>query len=142
MGLCAERYNASAFLLIDFGADVNHKDHEGLSPMYWAGACGNEPLMRYMLDHGGNPNITSHEKSGSYTPLHIAMFHERGDIVRLLVERGANLNARDRYRRRPIDCVGDRRDRDILEFVREAMRAKGLEVEDWESEDSGIDDLE
>ncbi len=61
--------------------------------------------MRLLLDTGEDPNrynpVGCHSHS---TPLHQAAYHGHEDVVRLLADRGADLEARDiLYDGRPLD---------------------------------------
>jgi hypothetical protein len=61
-----------------------------------AARFGHEPIVRLMLDAGEDPNrynpVGCHAHS---TPLHQAVLAGHGDVVRLLVERGARLDIKD-----------------------------------------------
>ena len=57
--------------LMSDGADVNKMDDEGLSPLHWACARGNENTIAALLsDSGLNPNLG---KPGANRPIHLAL---------------------------------------------------------------------
>lgn len=97
----AERFHEDALeLLLSAGAQVNHAGEWGNTPLYY--------LLRYwdverearvrqgliwLLDHGADPNVRCAEERE--TSLHVAA--RRGQspaVVRLLLERGADVHAR------------------------------------------------
>jgi serine/threonine-protein phosphatase 6 regulatory ankyrin repeat subunit B len=61
----------------------------GYSPLAWAALLGNTAAVWRLLDHGADPDdATSH----GITPLMVAAHFGRVDIMRLLIEEGANVN--------------------------------------------------
>ena len=79
--------------MVDAGADVNARDSQGHSPLFYAVYKGSPDLVAYLLDHGARPNVA--ERSLGYsgmgeTPL--AMAVQKGDVasVKLLLAKGAN----------------------------------------------------
>jgi ankyrin repeat protein len=79
-----------AELLIDHGVDVNHKDKQGQTALYWICMFGQNPaeVARVLLKHGADPNAA--DKRG-LTPLMVA---KDGATVDALIEGGANLKAK------------------------------------------------
>lgn len=59
--------------------------------------------LRRLLENTKNKNAILNKRDKQYrgTPLHMAVFYRRPLIVELLVEHGANVNARDGHQRRP-----------------------------------------
>jgi ankyrin repeat protein len=102
----------AARTLIDARADVSATDHEGADALIVAidsiirdlfqpdKADGrHQAVAMYLLDRGANP--TSH--SAGRTPLHSAVWTEQPELVKALLARGANPNAR---LTKPIPRVG------------------------------------
>lgn len=104
MGLCAPAYNEVARVLIDSGANVNQKNRNHYTTLYIAVELGNYDLAVYLLDNKADVNVVCRGDK-NWTPLHRAVANRNGRIARLLVERGANLEARDVDGRRPIDLA-------------------------------------
>lgn len=117
MGLCASVYNEVARVIIDLGADVNQKNRDHYTVLYVATELNNYDLVAYLLDNGADVNVVC-RGDRNWTPLHRAVANRNGRIARLLVQRGANLEARDTDGRRPVDLVetyGDNGVRGLLE---------------------------
>lgn len=63
---------------------------EGMSALHLA--CfhnGDVEVVRFLLDHGAEVNILDRDRAGNSYPLHWAANRDRADIVKLLLDRGA-----------------------------------------------------
>jgi len=86
-----------ASLLMNYGADVHMKDNAARAPLHYAtGATGRArspqeaaSFIILLLAEGANVNV---QDKWGYTPLHYAVLVRRVDIVKLLVERGADVD--------------------------------------------------
>lgn len=103
--VCAENFLDSAKHMTDFGANINHDDG---CDIHWAIICGNVELLQHMIDRGGieldRVCLKDHENR---MPLHTAIIHREGLMFKMLVDAGADLNARDGDGRRRIDLIDD-----------------------------------
>ncbi|HZI78469.1 MAG TPA: ankyrin repeat domain-containing protein [Vicinamibacterales bacterium] len=96
----------SVKVLLDAGADVNQTTGYGWSPLLVATQNRYYELGKYLLDRGANPNLGN---KGDWVPLYLATDNrniESGDypvrkgdmdhldFIRLLLDKGANVNAR------------------------------------------------
>jgi len=78
--------------LLDHGADPNACDRFGDTPLHEAvGASGEERVVALLLDNGAD--ATAPNQAG-LTPLHCAAIRGALPVARLLVDRGAEVNAR------------------------------------------------
>lgn len=95
-----------AEILLKSGANVNEVTNYGWTALLTATQNRHYKLAAYLLDHGANPNIPN---KGGWTPLYLATDNrniESGDYpvrrpdmdhldyIRLLIDKGANVNAR------------------------------------------------
>jgi ankyrin repeat protein len=93
-------------VLLAAGADINQTTGYGWSPLLVATQNRYYELGKYLLDHGANPNLGN---KGEWVPLYLATDNrniESGDypvrkgdmdhldFIKLLIEKGANVNAR------------------------------------------------
>ncbi|XP_039303141.1 serine/threonine-protein phosphatase 6 regulatory ankyrin repeat subunit C-like [Solenopsis invicta] len=117
------------------GADINSKDKIGRCALYYAVYNGNTEVTEWLLEHGGDVNVKigiylkenfipdyiyianrqyySMSKGllpilygGKRTPLQFAVEKNYADIVRVLVESGANVNVEDEYPIIPLFLAG------------------------------------
>ena len=58
---------------------------------YWASQYGHREVVEFLLDHGIDPA----ESHGGETMLHGAALGGHGDIVRILIARGAPIDVKD-----------------------------------------------
>jgi ankyrin repeat protein len=88
-----------ARLLLQRGLDVHAKDNDNDTPLHSAALSGTLEIARVLLDQGANPSV---ENDLGSTPLHEVSqgtynSQEHGvGIVRLLLEHGADVNAREK----------------------------------------------
>ncbi len=121
-------------LLVEKGAKINRSDRWGLAPLDDAHRHQHLEVVQYLQQNGGKFGSSSlltnlfsacvegdaeevrslleygkiDLSSSDYdrrTPLHIAAAEGQSEIVELLCEKGANVNAMDRWGARPIDAA-------------------------------------
>ncbi|KAF4532625.1 hypothetical protein B566_EDAN011538 [Ephemera danica] len=89
--LCsAEAGHASCLkLILDRGGDINCISREGMGPMFYAVRSGSVDCVELLLARGSHLN--HEDKDGNRTPLYVeqACRSGHGDILRLLLQRGA-----------------------------------------------------
>ena len=103
-------------LLVEKGADIDSVQSNGRCPLQWASG----EMAKYLIAHGANvdlfsaiqrgditnmtamltadPSLLDKRKGGGakgITPLYWAVMHGQSEIVRSLISRGADVNARD-----------------------------------------------
>ncbi|MGZ8848200.1 MAG: ankyrin repeat domain-containing protein [Pyrinomonadaceae bacterium] len=78
--------------LLSRGANVNHQDNDGDTPVHGAALYGNVKILVMLLDAQANPNVKN--KLGG-TPLMWAASYGRDDAVRVLLARGADPKIKD-----------------------------------------------
>ena len=111
--------------LIKAGADVNAKDREWDTPLHLAAQKGNTELARLLIDKGADVNakykndvngalnqvfsysgfsVIATEKYGS-SPLHRAADYGRTELAGLLIDKGADVKAKDDMFKTPLDLA-------------------------------------
>jgi ankyrin repeat protein len=80
-------------LLVDNGADIFDFDDEGVSIFDIAITYDNIKMVEYLIEQGADVNTTN-RRSG-FTALMAASCYGRAEIAKILIEKGANQNARD-----------------------------------------------
>jgi hypothetical protein len=83
------------FLLAE-GADCQHIDPYGLTPLHRAILQRNVEAAEILLDHGADANFVDHY---GFSALHYALFAADADLVQLLLKRGSRLSFARRRRR-------------------------------------------
>jgi len=81
-------------VLLDAGADVNAFDPANETPLMAAARVGNLDAVRVVLEHGGT--IDTKDPQFEQTALMVAVRENHPQVVKLLVELGANVNAKTR----------------------------------------------
>ncbi|CAI2350375.1 unnamed protein product [Caenorhabditis sp. 36 PRJEB53466] len=105
--------------------DVNFADDVGQSLTNWASAFGSIEMVHYLCDKGADVN-----KGHKSSSLHYAACFGRPDVVKLLLQRGANPDLRDEDGKTALDKARERADEDhnqvanILESPSAYMRNK------------------
>jgi ankyrin repeat protein len=90
-------------LLVEKGADVNVADHTGRPAFIRVVESGHIGLVTTMLDKGANPNgpgpgtVPGRPLRASDSPLLVAVQHNRLEIAKLLLRRGADVNVQGSY---------------------------------------------
>ncbi|KAF4480465.1 Ankyrin repeat domain-containing protein 50 [Colletotrichum fructicola Nara gc5] len=83
----------------DLGHDLNAPDSFGRTPLFYAARYGRLEAIKQLCDLGacpGNPPPNGDEKA---FPLVVAEFHDHPEAIRLLLEKGALIDAQGEHRR-------------------------------------------
>ena len=106
------KYEAQLKNILRYKIDLNATNERGLTPLLYAIECGNERALRVLLeysevnieyklpdDFADYPYINRYEGDsfniGGATPLMFAIFKGNARIVKQLIDKGANVKARD-----------------------------------------------
>ena len=73
---------------------INSHSHDGWTPLALAAHFGSRESAKLLLAAGADHSVRSKNPTGN-TPLHAAVAGKRHDIVELLIEAGADVNAQD-----------------------------------------------
>jgi ankyrin repeat protein len=90
-------YEDAFQLLIDAGAvvDIQKMNRDGMTLLHVAARGGSGKICRFLLDKGCNVNIKASPNCYNKLPIHFAASASRPDATRVLIEAGADINARD-----------------------------------------------
>ena len=91
----------AARVLLEAGADPNVRPHTGAPPLLEAGIRGSLQIMRLLVPYRADPNVTT-DYGQRYTALMHAAEGGDVDLVRMLVERGADIEATDVHGKRAL----------------------------------------
>jgi uncharacterized protein len=78
----------SAKLLISAGTDVNESLPDNQSAVVVAARSGHEKLAQFLVEQGADPNAAG----AGFAPLHIAILHSQPELLKALLNHGADPN--------------------------------------------------
>ncbi|MFZ4802179.1 MAG: ankyrin repeat domain-containing protein [Chlorobium sp.] len=104
------------------GVDVNMRSPDKWTPLIQA-AVGDPEITRLLLDFGADPQLHTEEH---YTPLMRAAGFGNFEVVKLLVEAGADVFVRDYLGQTALDMTQEVENLEINAYLREAMRQISL----------------
>jgi len=100
-------------------AQANAVAPDGYSPLGLAAFFKRREIVAYLLEAGADPRIAS--RQGGFTPLHSAVATDAGvvdiEIVRMLLDKAADPNAKSQSGSTPLHTVGFTGDRASLDLL-------------------------
>jgi ankyrin repeat protein len=105
-------------VLLDNDADVNSRNEYGSSSLIVASNyVGPQSLhiVRLLLDNGANPNVWTSIRGT--TPLHAASYRGNLEVVRLLLEYGADVERKNKEDRTPFEVALEGRHHEVALFL-------------------------
>jgi ankyrin repeat protein len=116
----------AAELLLEKGANVNSTDSFGSSPLHMAVCCKDVDisLIEHLIQKGADVNYKN--TSDGLTSLHYAISSGSDDVARLLIEKGADVNALDHDGTTPLILAA----KNDSVFIAKLLLEKGADV-DW-----------
>ena len=108
------------------GINVNKRDAEGNTPLYYACLKGFRDIVTILLDNDADVSIAN---NSSDIPLHATASSGHKEIIGKLIQYGANLDATDKEGRTPLICLLDNKRTD-------AALIKKAQVADTEKKDN------
>ncbi|KAL2081407.1 hypothetical protein ACEWY4_023260 [Coilia grayii] len=103
-------------LLLGRGADPNARDSEGRTPLHSVGWRGHVEAGRLLLEaRGSMVDLACHQQGA--TALSIAAQEGHGEVVAMLLQKGANPDHIDSYGRSPVKVAGKRGHFDIIRLL-------------------------
>lgn len=73
--------------LLDQGANVDHENEQGLTPLHWSALNGRTDLAELLIDHGAAINQRE-GYTGKLTPMAMALLMGYDDVVECMAARG------------------------------------------------------
>jgi ankyrin repeat protein len=115
--------------LLESGADVNAQDQNHASPLFLAAERHLVDIARILLQHGAVPNIKNIKGK---TPLHLLLeddLHDHDDfngvqLVVLLLDSGADVNAKDEDNTTPLNLAFHKRSFAIAQIILHSANAE------------------
>ncbi|XP_044175914.1 ankyrin repeat domain-containing protein 27-like isoform X2 [Acropora millepora] len=113
---CQRGQDNAALMLLHYKADVNAPDNDGNTPLHLCTANGHEKCTKAMIHFDMQFNVLKVNAANEHgdTPLHLASRWGYADIVRLLLENGASLEARNKDKSTPLDSSYNKQVTEIL----------------------------
>ena len=119
-------------LLLEGGAYINEGNDRGETPV--CAAClaayedplARQRMVRYLLEKGADPNIP--DKCGRTALIHACAERAGREVVSLLLENGADPSLKDYSGSSALVHAINKGDRDTLQVLLDACKAKGKEV--------------
>eukprot|EP00094_Tigriopus_californicus_P009181 TCALIF_08851-PA protein Name:"Similar to Ankrd17 Ankyrin repeat domain-containing protein 17 (Mus musculus)" AED:0.38 eAED:0.38 QI:0/0.53/0.37/0.75/1/1/16/0/2553 len=90
---CAGGHEELVTLLLDRGANIEHRDKKGFTPLILAATAGHEKVVEILLEHSAD--IEAQSERTKDTPLSLACSGGRYEVVDILLSRNANKEHRN-----------------------------------------------
>ena len=127
---CAARHGniEAAKLILAKAISLGVKDEILYSAVHWAVVSDQVEMVKYLLDQGAS--IEGNDELGGYTPLMNSSLFE---MIDLLVKRGANVNAKNKFNGTPLhkavfNFVEDKRKEKDCEKILNLLISKGANL--------------
>jgi ankyrin repeat protein len=123
--------------LVNGGAgvdDLDPGDHIFKTPLYRAVVGGHEGIVRFLLSKGADINLKV--RGPVETPLHWAVKNGQKTMVELLIGEGADVNAKNGESKTPIEVVGNRNRKEIIDLLKKhgaTEEAPQSMIEKWQN---------
>ena len=98
--------------LFENGVDLNYVGNNGYACLHGASISGYTDIVEFALKSNANPNVLS--KDSGFTPLHFAAQEGHKEIVQLLIDYKADLNAKDSFGNSPLWRAGNKKEIGLL----------------------------
>ena len=106
--------------LIDHGAEISYKTSDGVSILDEAVIFGDMEILRYLTDQKGF-DITKTERKSGFTPFMQACCYSKMDVAKFIVEKGIDLDEKDKMGMSALDYTRRLRKTKMQEFIEKEM---------------------
>ena len=114
-----------ALLLIQAGGDLSSYNLASSSPLHCASNAGKSGLVEMLLDHTPKNELDAKSKFFG-TPLYAAAFRGHLEVVQILLQAGADINA-DWLGQTPLEVAQEGDHEDVAKLLMEHQKVKGGE---------------
>lgn len=107
--------------LSDAGGDLEFRDEQGATPLHIAAANGYVSVVEFLLDQHVSTDVCDNDQ---WQPIHAAACWGHPDVLEMLVQAGADLNARTKNGETPYDICEDPDLKERIVQLRSEMETK------------------
>ncbi|XP_076303972.1 protein phosphatase 1 regulatory subunit 16A-like [Tachypleus tridentatus] len=108
-------------LLAENSEDLEYRDHQGATPLHIAAANGYLTVVEYLLDQHVSTDSVDNDQ---WQPVHAAACWGHPEVIEMLVQSGADLNARTKNGETPYDICEDPELRERIIQLKSEMEIK------------------
>lgn len=117
--LMVARDKEIASMLVESGSDIHAKTKENGTVLYQACMNGHPDVVKYLLEKGAVSDINIADDFAKWTPLIAAVNVDNIEIVKLLLENGADVNHRDKINSTALKYAKIRGNKDIVKLLKQ-----------------------
>ncbi|KAJ6138241.1 kinase-like protein [Penicillium samsonianum] len=120
-------------VLLEQGVNPNTRNEGGITPLIWSTVAKHKEIVKSLLVAGADPNFIGTDPKGfrrrpeQFSPLYFATFFGRRsaklielEILKDLLDAGANVNSKDGVGRTPLSWAAERRSKSVLQILLDA----------------------